>query len=78
MGSTFYPFLPYAYNVDVGCDGWSSRSHLGPEENLRMEATMEKQRTGPWLLLNSWFHLNSTSLATSRFLKYSHKRNLLV
>lgn len=45
MGSPFYPFLPSAYNVDVGCDGWSSRSHLGPEKTLRIEATMEKQRS---------------------------------
>lgn len=46
MGSPFYPYLlPSAYNMDVGCDGWSFRSHLGPEETSRMEATLEKQRS---------------------------------
>lgn len=79
MGSTFYQFLlPSAFNVDMGCDGWSSWSHLEPEKTLRMEINLEKQRVRSMAPIDFMDPPFSTRLLISRFCKYSCKRNLLV
>lgn len=67
MGIPFYPFLlPCACNVDVGCDGWSCRSHLGPEVTLRMEGThWEVEKQG---LLTAWLHLSALDRSLPGFL----------
>lgn len=67
MGILFYPFLlPSACNVDVGCDGWSSRSHFGPEVTLRMEGThWEVEKQG---LLTAWLHLSALDRSLPGFL----------